>query len=115
MHNEVIIKRYQEDDHEEVRSIYSSGRIVANTKNGILLGLQSPKVIGFLTAMFAIGSIHSMFSGISLLLLSLAVHSLIIYLCYALNVRCVVISTFEMTSRECLHIATWNVKIAGIT
>ena len=89
MHNEVIIKRYQEDDHEEVRRIFSSGRIVDNTKNGILLGLQSPKVIGFLTAMFAIGSIHSMFSGISLLFLSLAIHSLIIYLCYALYVRCV--------------------------
>ena len=100
MSGEVIIRKYQEDDYEDVRRIFISTRIVELAKNGILLGLKSPKVIGFLTAMFAVGSLHSTFFGILLLSFGLAAHSLMIYLYFALYTRWVFISTFEMTRKS---------------
>ena len=81
MTDEVNIRRYQEDDHEAVRRIFRSG-MVENYKNGILLALQSPKVIALLTAMFAIGSIHSMFLGVFLSLVGIVLLSSMIYFCY---------------------------------
>ena len=81
MADEVIIRRYREDDHEDVRRIFSSG-IVENYKNGIWLGLQSPKVIGILAAMFAMGSFHSLLLGVLLLLVYMVFYFSMIYFCY---------------------------------
>ena len=86
MTDEVIVRRYQEDDHEAVRRIFRAG-MVENTKNGILLGLQSPKVIGILTAMFAIGSFHSLPLGVFLSLIGMALHFSLIYYGYAQYAR----------------------------
>ena len=78
---EVNIRRYQEDDHEAVRRIFRSG-MVENYKNGILLALQSTKVIGFLMAMFAIGSFHSLLLGFFLSLVGILFLASMIYFCY---------------------------------
>ena len=67
MAEDFIIRRYKEDDHEAVRRIFGSG-IIENYKTGIYLGLQSPRVIGILAAMFAVGSFHSLLLGICILM-----------------------------------------------
>ena len=81
MTDEVIIRRYKEDDHEVVRKIFSSG-IVENSKTGILLGLRSPRVIGMLTAALAVGSVHSLLLGLCLLLIAMVIYFILIYSCY---------------------------------
>ena len=82
----IAIRRYKEDDHEAVRRIFSSG-IIENYKTGIYLGLQSPRVIGILAAMFAVGSFHSLLLGISLLCVAMVLYSSLIYFCYYEYVR----------------------------
>ena len=111
MTDEVHIRRYQEDDHEAVRKIFSSG-IVENYKNGILLALQSPKAIALLTAMFAIGSIHSMFLGVFLSLVGIVFLSSMIYFCYYQYARYV---KFFCKSFSLEHIDVFSLFLAGIT
>ena len=85
--DEINIRKYREDDYEDVRRIFTSSRVAENTKNGIVLGLQNQRVVGFLTVMFALGSIQSLVLGIFILFTCLLLHSLLIYLLYALHVR----------------------------
>ena len=78
---EVVIRKYKEGDHEDVRRIFGSG-IKEHVKSGIVLNLQSPKVIGFLIAVFALGCLYSSFLGIALLLICNLLHFLVVYYAY---------------------------------
>ena len=77
----VIIRRYKEDDHEAVRKIFYLG-MVENHKTGILIGLQSPRVIGMWTAMFAVGYFHSLLLGVCLFLTGMVFHVSMVYCTY---------------------------------
>ena len=83
---EIIIRRYKEDDHGAVRRIFSSG-MKENYRTGIYLGLQSPRVFGILAAIFAIGSFHSLLLGLCLLLVAVVLYSSLIYFSYYEYVR----------------------------
>ena len=78
---EVVIRKYKEGDHEDVRRIFGSG-IKEHVKNGIMLNLQSPKVIGLLTAVFALGCLYSSFLGVALLLICILLHYVVVYFVY---------------------------------
>ena len=86
---EVVIRKYKQSDHEDVRRIFGSG-IKEHVKSGIMLNLQSPKVIGSLTAVFALGCLYSTFLGVALLLIYILLNFLVVYYVYHQYVRYVI-------------------------
>lgn len=86
MDEHVVIRKYREEDHEDVRRIFAQG-VYENVGKGMSHGLSKPKVIVCLAATFALGFNVSTFHGCISLLIGLSLYSLTVFLCYNLYAR----------------------------
>ena len=77
----VRIEKYSSEDHKEVIRIFSQG-IQEHWKDGIILGLQHPKIQGMLVLAFCYGFWYSWFCAFSYLILMLALQAFSVCLNY---------------------------------
>ena len=76
----IIIRKYKPEDHKDVLRIFGAGMSDMQTiQNGIALGRKSPYVIGYLTILFLMGSLYSIFYGFIALTIGLSFHAFIVY------------------------------------
>jgi hypothetical protein len=77
----IKIRKYKPEDHKDVSRIFGAGMSDMQTvKNGIALGRKSPYVIGlYLTIIFLMGSLYSLFHGFIALTIGLSFHAFIVY------------------------------------
>ena len=86
VNNEVTIRRYMQDDHSDVKRIFSLG-VNEHIATKIRHGLGNPTVLGYLAVMFALGFVSSTFLGFFTLLMGLFLHSFTIFLRYVFYCR----------------------------
>ena len=86
MSEHIFIRKYEEEDHQDVKRIFAQG-VYENVRKGIMHGLSSSKVILCLLATFSIGTKVSIFVGCMSLLLGLILYSSAVFFCYGLYAR----------------------------
>ena len=82
----IIIQRYQSNDHEDVKRIFSSG-MKEQILKGIKIGWKSNSVVGYLTFLFIFGYLFSFSCGIKALIFGLFFHAGSVYSVYNLYIR----------------------------
>ena len=81
MDSKITIRKYRPEDHAEVKKLVREGSN-GHIKNGIMIGIKNPRVLGYLSFLFMIGSICSFYSGILALIIGLGIHSASVYFLY---------------------------------
>ena len=81
MNSKITIRKYRPEDHAEVNKLVREGSN-GHIKNGIMIGIKKPRVLGYLSLLFMVGSIWSFHSGIFALIIGLSSHSASVYFLY---------------------------------